>query len=40
MEELMTSWAATRGFMPHGHCFLWTPALLWSFIASESVIVV
>jgi PAS domain S-box-containing protein len=26
------------GFMPHGHCFLWTPSLLWSYVVSDSVI--
>jgi PAS domain S-box-containing protein len=28
----------TSGFMPHGHCFLWTPSLLWSYVISDSVI--
>ena len=27
-----------NGFMPHGHCFLWTPGLLWLFFISDSVI--
>ena len=27
------------GFMPHGHCYLWTPELLWIFVISESLIV-
>jgi diguanylate cyclase (GGDEF)-like protein/PAS domain S-box-containing protein len=24
--------------MPHGHCFLWTPSLLWSYVLSDGVI--
>lgn len=31
---------AGDGFMPHGHCYLWTPELLWTYVISESVIVV
>jgi signal transduction histidine kinase len=27
------------GFMPHGHCFLWTPSLLWLYVFSDSAIV-
>jgi len=26
------------GFMPHGHCFLWTPALLWGYVLSDGLI--
>jgi diguanylate cyclase (GGDEF)-like protein/PAS domain S-box-containing protein len=25
-------------FMPHGHCYLWTPKLLWLYVASDSLI--
>ncbi|HLP98823.1 MAG TPA: EAL domain-containing protein [Sideroxyarcus sp.] len=32
-------WLGTDGFMPHGHCYLWTPELLWTFAISEAVIV-
>ncbi|OYZ68339.1 MAG: hypothetical protein B7X98_02070, partial [Methylophilaceae bacterium 17-43-7] len=24
--------------MPHGHCYLWTPVLLWLYVVSDSVI--
>jgi HD-GYP domain-containing protein (c-di-GMP phosphodiesterase class II) len=30
----------SSGFMPHGHCFLWTPSLLWSLVASDTIIAV
>jgi len=39
MVEPLTGWFDSQGFMPHGHCYLWTPALLWSFVVSESIIV-
>lgn len=26
------------GFMPHGHCYLWTPALLWLQVVSDAMI--
>jgi signal transduction histidine kinase len=35
----LTGWLDTQGFLPHGHCYSWTPALLWSFVVSESLIV-
>ena len=25
-------------FMPHGHCYLWTPSILWLHVASDIVI--
>lgn len=32
-------WLGSDGFMPHGHCYLWTPELLWTYVIAESVIV-
>ena len=26
------------GFMPHAHCFLWRPGLLWSHVAADFVV--
>ena len=26
------------GFMPHGHCYLWTPALVWTQVSSNALI--
>jgi signal transduction histidine kinase len=26
------------GFMPHGHCFLWTPGVLWTYVVSDTII--
>jgi len=28
----------SSGFMPHGHCFLWKPTLLWGFVLSDALI--
>ncbi|MGH9798081.1 MAG: PAS domain S-box protein, partial [Candidatus Polarisedimenticolia bacterium] len=28
----------TDGFMPHGHCYLWQPALVWLHAASDGLI--
>lgn len=25
-------------FMPHGHCYFWTPSILWSYAISDSII--
>lgn len=25
-------------FMPHGHCYLWTPGILWSLVISDAII--
>ena len=27
-------------FMPHGHCFSWSPDVLWLFVISDSLITV
>ncbi len=26
------------GFMPHGHCYLWTPAMVWTQVVSNTLI--
>lgn len=31
-------WLNPPQFMPHGHCWLWTPSLLWAFVISDSLI--
>ena len=37
MQEVFNHFAETN-FMPHGHCYLWKPALLWSYAISDGVI--
>jgi signal transduction histidine kinase len=38
MLNAITQWFSTDGFMPHGHCYLWTPELLWTYIISDAAI--
>lgn len=40
MSDFMIGWFDSAGFMPHGHCYLWTPALLWTFVVADAVIVI
>jgi diguanylate cyclase (GGDEF)-like protein/PAS domain S-box-containing protein len=37
MESLL-NFLSPDNFMPHGHCYLWTPKLLWLYVVSDSVI--
>jgi PAS domain S-box-containing protein len=36
--DALTQFFATRGFLPHGFCFQWTPALLWTYVISDGLI--
>lgn len=36
--DAFLQWLIPSTFMPHGHCYLWTPSLLWLYVASDSVI--
>lgn len=38
MTDLIEKWLSTDGFMPHGHCYLWTPELLWTYVISDAAI--
>jgi PAS domain S-box-containing protein len=38
MVDMLNHYFHTTGFTPHGHCFLWTPLLLWSYVVFDSVI--
>ena len=29
---------SSDGFMPHGHCYLWQPEILWLHVVSDSII--
>jgi signal transduction histidine kinase len=33
-----SSLLAVNGFIPHGHCYLWKPGLVWLHVASDSLI--
>jgi len=38
MDSTTHRWFDTTGFMPHGHCYLWTPSLLWIHLGSDILI--
>ncbi|RYZ50119.1 MAG: PAS domain S-box protein, partial [Proteobacteria bacterium] len=38
MTDLLQKLFSTEGFMPHGHCYLWTPSLLVANVASDAII--
>ena len=35
---MLSNWFNIDSFMPHGHCFLWNPGLLWSMVIGNAVI--
>lgn len=37
MFEQLTQWFDSTSFMPHGHCYLWRPHLLWLHVVSDAV---
>ncbi|WP_275355015.1 EAL domain-containing protein [Methylophilus sp. YYY-1] len=38
--DALLSLLVPDNFMPHGHCYLWTPVLLWMYVVSDSVIAI
>jgi signal transduction histidine kinase/CheY-like chemotaxis protein len=38
MLGFLASTFSEDGFLPHGHCYLWTPDLLWTYVLSDSLI--
>jgi signal transduction histidine kinase len=38
MMELFKHLFAADGFMPHGHCYLWVPGLVWLHVISDALI--
>lgn len=38
--DALLSWLVPGDFMPHGHCYLWTPVLLWMYVVSDTVIAI
>jgi signal transduction histidine kinase/CheY-like chemotaxis protein len=37
-REMINSWFDSQAFMPHGHCFLWIPSILWTSVISDALI--
>jgi signal transduction histidine kinase len=38
MAELDTSWISSGQFLPHGHCYLWSPGVLWMNVIADILI--
>jgi len=38
MPEFLKQLVSADGFMPHGHCYLWRPALIWLHVVSDAFI--
>src|SRR5262249_30468203 len=38
MPEFLRHVFASDGFMPHGHCYLWLPGLVWLHVVSDGLI--
>ena len=38
MDNAVTRFFSTDNFMPHGHCYLWEPVLLWLHVVSDALI--
>ena len=38
MAELDTSWFSSGQFLPHGHCYLWSPGVLWMNVVADILI--
>lgn len=36
--EMLHNWFDSQGFMPHGHCFLWIPSILWTSVIADALI--
>lgn len=38
MLDQVTAFFSSGDFMPHGHCFLWQPSILWLHVLSDALI--
>ncbi|HEY0563016.1 MAG TPA: GGDEF domain-containing protein, partial [Methylophilus sp.] len=38
MLDSLANFLGGDSFMPHGHCYYWKPAILWSYVASDILI--
>src|SRR5205809_271523 len=38
MLELLRSFFSSGSFMPHGHCYLWRPELVWLHVLSDGLV--
>ncbi len=40
MLSIFTNFFSDNGLLPHGHCYLWIPSLLWTQVASDALIAI
>ena len=40
MKELLVEAFLSNSLIPHGYCLSWNPRLLWTFVASDSIIAI
>jgi len=38
MSEVGTSWFSSGQFLPHGHCYLWSPGVMWMNVVGDLLI--
>lgn len=38
MPQFLKDLLSPDGFMPHGHCYLWNPGLVWLHVISDGLI--
>ena len=38
MPDFLQQLFSSDGFMPHGHCYLWNPGLVWLHVVSDALI--
>src|SRR5258708_26083401 len=39
MSEFLRSLFSSPGLMPHGHCYLWAPGIIWLHVISDALII-
>jgi hypothetical protein len=37
MPEVLRDLFSSGGYMPHGHCYLWNPELVWLHVVSDAL---
>lgn len=40
MDQSFLQYFSSENFMPHGHCYLWEPILLWLHVVSDALIAI
>lgn len=38
MPDTTVSWLSGEQFLPHGHCYMWTPGILWMHVIADILI--